>query len=120
MAAEITVYVGLGSQRRGVGRALYVSLLACLSLQGYRRAAAVITLPNSGSVGLHENMGFRSIGVFNAVGYKLGKWHDVGWWQLDLAEPGHSASQPEPAPPTPAPELLGSEAWDDAVAKGLA
>ena len=55
-AAETTVYVADGAKRRGVGRGLYTSLLACLALQGYAVAIARIALPNAGSVGLHEAM----------------------------------------------------------------
>jgi phosphinothricin acetyltransferase len=25
--------------------------------------------------------------MYPAVGFKLGAWHDVGWWQLRLCEP---------------------------------
>ncbi|MDA0768897.1 MAG: GNAT family N-acetyltransferase [Chloroflexi bacterium] len=114
-AGEVTVYVDATSHRGGVGRALYASLLECLRLQGYCRAIAVITLPNPASVGLHEHIGFRSVGVLNDIGYKLGKWHDVGWWQLDLQE-----SVPSPSEPKPVTELVGSEAWNDALSKGVA
>ena len=47
---------------------------------------AGITLPNPASVALHESFGFRSIGVYPAVEYKHGAWHDDGWWQLPLRE----------------------------------
>jgi phosphinothricin acetyltransferase len=52
--------------------------------QGFRNLYAGITLPNEASVGLHEALGFRPVGVYGNVGYKLGRWHDVGWWALDL------------------------------------
>jgi phosphinothricin acetyltransferase len=39
-------------------------------------------------------MGFRRVGVYPSVGYKLGAWHDVVWWQLPLRE-----RVGEPAPP---------------------
>jgi phosphinothricin acetyltransferase len=53
-----------------------------------------IALPNEASVGLHEALGFVPIGVHRQVGFKLGRWHDVGWWQLRLTDP--PASPPEP------------------------
>ena len=49
-------------------------------------------------------MGFQPIAVYKGVGYKQGRWLDVGWWQLDL--------QPEvdnPPEPRPLPELQTSE-----------
>jgi len=97
-AADVAVYVASASHRRGVGRELYRSLLSLLARQGLRTACAGITLPNSASVGLHESLGFTQAGVFRSIGYKLGSWRDVGWWQLQLAEP-QLQPPPEPGPP---------------------
>lgn len=85
-AVNVTVYVDERSRRGGVGRALYTSLFRILVAQGYYRAYAGITLPNPGSVGLHEAMGFVPVGVYRDVGFKLGRWHDVGWWQRSLQD----------------------------------
>jgi L-amino acid N-acyltransferase YncA len=81
---EVTIYVHAKFQGRGVGRALYTDLFQRLRHLGYYNAYAIITLPNDKSVRLHESMGFKHIGVFPQVGYKMGQWHDVGWWQLRL------------------------------------
>ena len=94
-SVETSVYVAGGARRRGGGRTLYASLLSLLAAQGYHRAFAGITLPNPASVGLHEAMGFARLGVFREVGWKLGSWHDVGWWQRQLAAPSRGAA-PEP------------------------
>lgn len=75
---ETTVYVGVSSRRRGVGRALYRSLLDCLQLQGFRSAVAAIALPDPASISLHESLDFKPVGIFAGAGYKLGEWHDVG------------------------------------------
>jgi L-amino acid N-acyltransferase YncA len=83
---DVSVYVRDGRRRAGVGRALYTSLFALLRLQGFCAAHAGITLPNAGSVGLHEAMGFRRVAVYPRVGFKDGRWLDVGWWQLELRE----------------------------------
>jgi L-amino acid N-acyltransferase YncA len=83
-SVEVSVYLDPRIQRRGVGRALYSTLLEFLRRQGYANAYAGITLPNPASVGLHAAMGFSSIGVFSRIGYKFGQWHDVGWMQLRL------------------------------------
>ena len=84
-AVETTVYVHEDVRRRGIGRVLYRSLLACLRLQGHRLALGAITLPNDASVLLHEALGFRQSGVHRACGHKLGAWHTVGMWELELA-----------------------------------
>jgi L-amino acid N-acyltransferase YncA len=99
-SVETSVYVGEAAQRRGIGKALYTALFEVLSLQGYRRAMAGISLPNPASVALHEKLGFSLVGVYGAVGWKLGAWHDVGWWQRGLG-PVDS----EPNTPVPLTEL---------------
>jgi len=112
--AEVTVYVHSAHQRRGIGRALYLSLLELLRLQGFSSAIGVIALPNEASVQLHERLGFEAIGVFKRAGYKLGRWHDVGWWHLDLR---NYATNPNP--PRSVTELVGSPEWERALATGL-
>jgi len=83
---EISVYVHPGFYRKNIARALYHVLLATLKRQGFVAAFGVITLPNQGSVALHESFGFRPLTIYKHIGFKLGHWHDVGWWELDLAE----------------------------------
>ncbi|HTO05880.1 MAG TPA: arsinothricin resistance N-acetyltransferase ArsN1 family B [Myxococcota bacterium] len=93
-SVDVTVYIHERARRRGVGHALYSTLLPLLALQGFHRAYAGITLPNAGSVGLHEAQGFTPVGVYPAVGFKLGEWHDVGWWQLALRPPARNPAEP--------------------------
>jgi phosphinothricin acetyltransferase len=97
-----------------VGRALYTALFALLRAQGYRAVHGGVTLPNAASVGLHEAMGFQPVGVYRAVGFKLGAWHDVGWWQLALRDP-----EPAPAEPTPL-GALPEAVFQACLAKGEA
>ena len=85
---------------KGVGRALYTELFGRLRSQGYFKAYAGIVDPNPPSRGFHEAMGFRLVGMYRGVGYKLGAWRDVGWWQYDL-QPVID-NPPEPRPPSTA------------------
>lgn len=87
-SVDVTVYVREDRRRAGVGRRLYPALFYALRARGYHQAFAGIALPNAGSVGLHEAVGFTPIGVYRDVGFKLGAWHDVGWWQRSLEQPG--------------------------------
>lgn len=80
-SADVTVYVSRDAHRTGIGRSLYTALLADLSMRGFHAVFAGIALPNAASVGLHEVMGFEALGVYRDVGFKFGRWHDVGWWQ---------------------------------------
>ena len=79
-SVDTTVYIHPRVRRGGVGRALYTTLFGILTLQRFCNAYAGISLPNPGSVGLHEAVGFEKVGVYRGVAYKLGAWHDAGWW----------------------------------------
>jgi L-amino acid N-acyltransferase YncA len=79
-SSDVAVYVDPAHARQGVGRTLYAELLALLAAR-YHAAFAGIALPNEASVGLHEAMGFTPVGIYREVGWKMGGWRDVGWWQ---------------------------------------
>ena len=81
---ETSIYVGVATQGRGVGRLLYEALVDTLRAQGFTQAIGVISLPNEGSITLHEQVGFRRAGLYREVGYKQGRWIDVGFWQCEL------------------------------------
>lgn len=112
-SVEVSAYVHERARRLGIGRALYTSLFSVLRVQGFINAYAGIALPNPASVGLHESLGFQVVGVYRAVGYKLGAWRDVGWWQLPL--------QARPSAPHPPLELkaVDASALQTALARGL-
>lgn len=113
-SVDTSVYVHHDFRRYGIGRGLYVSLFGILKAQGYFNAYAGITLPNPASVGLHECVGFQSLGVYRHVGYKLGAWHDVGWWQLAIRERVLS-----PQKPLDLRALLDRPDWDAFLARGM-
>lgn len=112
-STAVTVYVDVRFHRAGIGRALYTSLFAVLRLQGFCNAYGGITLPNDGSVGLHEALGFRRVALYREVGYKFGRWWDVGWWETEL--------RPKPAAPADLlePETVrGLPGWQAALDAG--
>jgi L-amino acid N-acyltransferase YncA len=83
---ESSVYVHEGFQKKGIAGSLYTSLFEILKKQGFRNVYAVINLPNDKSVTFHESCGFAYFATYEKVGYKLGKWKNVGWWKLSLNE----------------------------------
>ena len=105
-SVNTSVYVHPAFHRRGVGTSLYRWLFEILVAQGFVMAFAGITLPNPGSVGLHESTGFRLVGVYQQSGFKDGVWYDVGWWQRPL-QPAPSA----PDRPRTMVELTRDPAW---------
>jgi len=113
-SADVTVYVDATHHRRGVGRGLYRPLLELITRQGFYEACAGITLPNDASVGLHESLGFVAVGVYRDIGYKLGRWRSVGWWQLTLRAHDPDRVPAEPGPPLRLDQIEPREA--DALA----
>jgi phosphinothricin acetyltransferase len=91
-SVDVTVYVDPLHHRSGTGKALYERLLPLLESQGFHAAYAGIALPNVASQALHEAFGFQHIGTYLEVGFKHGKWHDVGYWRLPL----NPATPPSP------------------------
>lgn len=85
-SVDVTIYVAEAARGQRVGKTLYEALLPRTAARGYHAAFAGITLPNPGSVALHESVGFTHVGVYREVGHKLGQWWDVGWWQRLLAD----------------------------------
>ncbi len=85
-SVESSIYIHDDYQRHGIGKALYQPLLEILKLQGIRNVYAVINLPNDKSVKFHEALGFKYFTTYEQVGYKLGKWKNVGWWRHILNE----------------------------------
>ncbi|MFO1339873.1 MAG: arsinothricin resistance N-acetyltransferase ArsN1 family B [Burkholderiaceae bacterium] len=104
-----SVYVRDDQHRRGVGRSLYRALLSLLAEQGFRSAYAGVTLPNEGSVGLHKAMGFEPVGVYRDAGHKLGRWHDVAWFQRAL-QPNAPRVEELPAEPLEVSAVLAAQA----------
>jgi phosphinothricin acetyltransferase len=113
-SVDTSVYVHSDFRRRGVGQGLYTSLFRILAAQGFYNAYAGITLPNPGSVGLHESVGFKPLCVYRSVGYKQGAWHDVGWWELALQPLAET-----PALPLKLAEVQSHPSWHEMLRSGL-
>lgn len=93
---EVTVYVHPDHRKQGVAKSLYTKLLEMLAAMGFSMALAIITLPNEASISFHKQLGFNHIGDMKHIGYKLGRWHDTSWWNLELQP---QRTQPQNIPP---------------------
>jgi phosphinothricin acetyltransferase len=82
--AEISIYLGFGNEGLGIGSALMQQLLKENEKSDIHALIACITLPNPRSVSLHEKFGFKKVGHFHEVGFKMNQWIDVGNWELIL------------------------------------
>jgi L-amino acid N-acyltransferase YncA len=114
-SVETSAYVDERYRGRGIGHGLYLSLFAILAAQGYVSAYAGISLPNPASIALHERVGFRPLGTYHRVGFKMGRWHDVGWWERPIR-----AIEGEPSPTLTVTSLTENAEWPALLATGLA
>ena len=82
---EDSVYVAPGATGCGVGSGLLEALIARCESGPWRQMLAVIgDSGNAASIALHRRLGFTSIGIFAAVGFKLGSWVDTVLMQRSL------------------------------------
>lgn len=95
-SVECSVYVDTDYFGKAIATRLYNKLFELLRGQGFMNVYAVINLPNDRSVAFHEKMGFWYFATYPNVGYKLGKWKNVGWWQLQLND--YITEPPAPVP----------------------
>ena len=92
-SAEVSVYLDPAAVGAGHGTRLYAALFPLLRERGFHAAMAGIALPAPASVALHEKFGMRQVAHFREVGFKFGRWIDVGYWQV-LLQSGPQASPP--------------------------
>lgn len=89
--ADLYVYIEPRFHGRGVGRRFYELLEEALFFMGYVHVYALVTEENAPSCAFHEAMGYEKMCVMPDVGYKMGKWLDVNWYEKTLraaADPG--------------------------------
>lgn len=82
--AETAIYLSHTSLSKGWGTKLYDALFSELRLMSIHIVIGGVTLPNPASIALHEKFGMQKVAHFKEVGYKFGKWLDVGYWQVNL------------------------------------
>jgi phosphinothricin acetyltransferase len=85
-SAEVSIYVRDGYQGRGIGSGLFACLLEAVKKSEIHALVSAITLPNERSAALQEKFGFRKIAQLDEIGFKDGRWLDVGYWERILAE----------------------------------
>ena len=78
LTVENSVYIAHATHRRGIGRALLAALIEASAARGYRQMIAVIgdSTRQAASIGLHQALGFRHVGILENVGFKHDRWRD--------------------------------------------
>lgn len=82
--AEVSVYLHHQHCGKGIGSALYKALIEQLTAKNIHVLLACIAIPNVASEKIHARFGFRQVAHFREIGFKFGRWLDVGYWQKNL------------------------------------
>lgn len=85
-SADLSVYIHEKFHRNHIASELYDEVIALLRKQGYYTVYAGVSTPNPKSEAFHRAYGLRCLGEFKNVGYKLGEWRGVAWYELPIAE----------------------------------
>lgn len=96
--AELSIYLCRTHTSRGIGKRLYHILAEMLRLCGIRTVYGIVTLPNEKSERLHLSLGFHRCATYRNAGYKCGRWHDVAWFEKEIA-PHSETAAPSPVLP---------------------
>jgi L-amino acid N-acyltransferase len=80
--AEISIYILPDYHNRGIGRQLMEAIITAGKTGGLHCVLSRITQGNDKSIYLHQQFGFRTVGVMQEVGKKFGKLLDVTMMQL--------------------------------------
>lgn len=84
---EDSIYIAPDWLRRGLGLALLARLIERCAAANYRQMVAVIgDSANAASIGLHDRLGFRRVGLLPAAGFKHGRWVDCVLMQRELGD----------------------------------
>ena len=84
---EHSIYIEQQQRGRGLGRLLMQEVIAAARAQQVHALVGAIDAANSGSIALHERMGFVRVGLMPQVGFKFGRWLDLALYQLLLDTP---------------------------------
>lgn len=74
---EVSVYVSPSAQGKGVGKALLQRLVSESEKAGYWTLQAGIFPENKASLKIHEDAGFKVLGVREKIGKMNGVWRDT-------------------------------------------
>jgi phosphinothricin acetyltransferase len=74
---EVSVYVSQKAQGKGVGKALLNELIAHSERNGFWTLTAGIFPENKASLKIHEQAGFKILGIRERIGKLNGQWRDT-------------------------------------------
>ncbi|OTG64254.1 GNAT family N-acetyltransferase [Acinetobacter silvestris] len=81
---EHSVFIHPNFARQGLGKILMLQLIQHAKQHNIHVMVAAIDHANTGSILLHEKLGFKQTGYMPQVGQKFGQWRDLVLLQLIL------------------------------------
>jgi phosphinothricin acetyltransferase len=84
---EHGIYVHKDHRRKGLGRLLMQRLIELARQRECHVLVGGIDMENTGSIALHQSLGFVHAGTILHAGFKFGRWLDLGFYQLLLETP---------------------------------
>lgn len=84
---EHSLYLHVDFRGQGLAKPLMVELIAMAQQQGMHVVIGAIDAENTGSIALHQKLGFTHAGTIRQAGFKFGRWLDLSLYQLNLPTP---------------------------------
>ena len=79
--AEPTVYLRPEARGKNIAARLYAVLEEILWRQGYQVLYALVCGENEPSRRFHEKLGYRKTAEFPGIGFKMGRWLSLIWYE---------------------------------------
>lgn len=96
--AEPTVYLRPEARGRGIAASLYTVLEEILFRQGYQALYALVCGENTQSRRFHEKQGYHITAEFPGIGFKMGRWLSLIWYEKRQKIVKSSSIFPRPWP----------------------
>lgn len=84
---EHSVYVHHNHRGQGLGLQVMQALIDTARQREVHALMGGIDASNTGSIALHQRLGFQHVGTLPQVGFKFGRWLDLAFYQLLLDTP---------------------------------
>ncbi|UXI03999.1 GNAT family N-acetyltransferase [Photobacterium sp. TY1-4] len=84
---EHSLYLHVDFRGRGLAKPLMAELISAARAQGMHVLMGAIDAENTGSIALHQKLGFTHTGTIRQAGFKFGRWLDLSLYQLILPTP---------------------------------
>lgn len=86
-SVEHSVYIASSHRGKGLGEALMRALIERARHAQVHILVGGIDAANSGSIAMHQKLGFHHAGTIKEAGFKFGRWLDLAFYQLVLDTP---------------------------------